>query len=65
MVYLKPLYSRLDHQRSQFYTEAQQEHVKISFFKMSYFNRKESGLKILSLYNKTTSTYTPEAMVVI
>ena len=40
MVYLKPLYSRLHRlaycQSSQFSTEAQQEHVKILFFKMSY-----------------------------
>ena len=41
MVYLKPLYSRLDRlarrQSSQFSTEAQQEHVKMLFFKMLYF----------------------------
>ena len=40
MVYLKPLYSRLDRlalrQSSQLSTEAQQEHVKILFFKMLY-----------------------------
>ena len=49
-----------------FSTEAQQEHVKISFFKISYILiEKNRDLKILCLYNKTTSTYTPEAMVVI
>ena len=40
MVYLKPLYSRLDRlalrQSSQLSTEAQREHVKILFFKMLY-----------------------------
>ena len=40
MVYLKPLYSRLDRladrQSSQLSTEAQQEHIKILFFKMLY-----------------------------
>ena len=40
MVYLKPLYSRLDRlaqsQSSPFSTEAQQDHVKILIFKMSY-----------------------------
>ena len=40
MVYLKSLYSRLDglalRQSSQPSTEAQQEHVKILFFKMLY-----------------------------
>ena len=40
VVYLKPLYSRLDRlalrQSSQLSTEAQQEHVKIIFLKMLY-----------------------------
>ena len=40
MVYLKPLYSRLDRlalrQSSQLSTEAQQEYVKILFIKMLY-----------------------------
>ena len=40
MVYLKPLYSRLDRlaycQSSKLSTEAQQEHVQILFFKMLY-----------------------------
>ena len=40
MVDLKPLYSRLERlaqrQSSLFYGEAQQEHVKILFFKLSY-----------------------------
>ena len=50
MVYLKPLYSRLDRlaqrQSSQLSTEAQQEHVKILFFKMLYiFFEISSGLK--------------------
>ena len=50
MVYLKPLNSRLDrlalHQSSQLFTEAQQEHVKILFFKMIYIlYQKSSELK--------------------
>ena len=40
MVYLKPLYSRLNRlvkrQSSQLSTEAQQEHIKMLFFKISY-----------------------------
>ena len=40
MVYLKPLYSRLDRlalrQSSQLSMEAQQEHVKLLFFKIIY-----------------------------
>ena len=40
MMYLKPLYSRLDRlalrQGSQLSTEAQQDHVKILFLKMLY-----------------------------
>ena len=48
MVYPKPLYSRLDRlaqrQSSPFSTEAQQEHVKISFFKIViYFFKKNIG----------------------
>ena len=50
MVYLKPLYS------SQFSAEAQQEHVKILFFKMLYiFIKKVQDWKILSLYDITIS----------
>ena len=51
MVYLKPLYNRLDQlakrQSSQLSMEAQQEHVKILFFKMLYIfiKKKKSGLK--------------------
>ena len=56
MVYLKPLYSRLDRQRSQYSTGAQQEHVKISFFKLSnIYIKTNHDWKILSLYDKMTS----------
>ena len=70
MVYLKPLYSRLDRlaqcQSSPFSTEAQQEHLKVSFFQnVIYFYQKISGLKILILCNTLTSVYTKEAVVVI
>ena len=52
MVDLKPLYSRLERlaqrQSSLFYGEAQQEHVKILFFKLSYILiKKRSGLKYI------------------
>ena len=48
MVYLKPLYSRLDllaqRQNSPFSTEAQQEHMKILIFKnVIYFLSKKIG----------------------
>ena len=59
MVYLKPLYSRLDRlaqrQSSPFPTEAKQEHVKILIFKVIYFYKKRSGLKRFGLYNTPTS----------
>ena len=60
MVYLKPLYSRLDRlalrQSSQLSMEAQQEHVKNFIFKMSYiFITKSLGLKNMRLNDKTTS----------
>ena len=53
-MHLKPLYSRLDRlaqrQGSPFSTEAQQEHVKIIIFKMSYIlSKKRSGLKNIGL----------------
>ena len=47
MVYLKPLYSRLDRlaqrQSSPFSTEAQQEHVKFYFSKSRIFIKKKIG----------------------
>ena len=60
MVYLKSLHSTLyrlaKRQSSQLFMEAQQEHVKILFFKMSYsFIQNISDCKILSLFNNTTS----------
>ena len=49
MVYLKPLYSRLDRlaqrQGSSFSMEAQQEHVKKYLSKCQLFFKKRSGLK--------------------
>ena len=70
MVYPKPLYSRLDRlaqrQSSPFSTEAQQEHVIMSFFKIViYFFKRILGLKLLGLYNTLTSVRTKEAIVVI
>ena len=61
MVYLNPLYSRLDRlalrQSRQLSTEAQQEHVKILFFKMLYiFIKKFRIEKVLSLYLKKTAS---------
>ena len=63
MVYLKPLYSRLDRlakrQGRQLSTEPQQEHVKILFFKILYvFIKKVQNSKILSFYNNTTMAQT-------
>ena len=47
MVYLKPLFSRLDRlsqrKSSPFSTEAHQEHVKMLIFKMSYILSKKIG----------------------
>ena len=58
MVYLKPLYSRVDRlaqrQSSQFSTKAQQEHVKLLFFELSYNFIKKIRTEIyieLILYN--------------
>ena len=60
MVYLKPLYSRLDRlaqrQSSPFSTVAQQEHVKILFFKTSYIFIKNIGTEKYWLYIVHTPT---------
>ena len=56
MVYLKPLYSRLDRlaqcHNSPFSREAQQEHVQILIFKMSYiFIKKKTGAEKYWVYS--------------
>ena len=56
MVYLKPLYSRLDRlaqrQSSPFLTEAQQENVRTLIFKMSYILSKKIGTEKYWIYIK-------------
>ena len=56
MVYLKPLYSRLgrlaQRHSSPFPMEAQQEHVKILIFKMSYILSKKIGTEKYWVYIK-------------
>ena len=65
MVYLKPLYSRLDwpalRQSVQLSTEAKQQHVKILFYKMSnIFIIQIQECKLLSIFNKIAFTQTPK-----
>ena len=54
MVYLKPLYRRLNRlaqrQSSAFSMEAQQEHVKILIFKISYIFIKKIGIEKYWVY---------------
>ena len=66
MVYLKLLYSRLNRlaqcQTSPFSMEAQQEHMKILFFKISYiFYQNRSGLKNIGLIEYTDICVDPRS----
>ena len=67
MVYLKPLYSRLDRlaqqQSSPFSTEAQQEHLKIFIFKVSYiFYQKRLGPKMFADFNTRNKLLTQKLL---